>query len=251
VPVGELCAALRQARPRQLVAVAIRSIYLRTLQRLLAGRGWIGLVAFALIGIVTMQLGLLKLNGSIGRALEREATLQRENATLSVENSQRSAGDRVQLAAARIGMEPAPPGTLRFVVARPTVDASRAAVALREAGLGAPSVAGEGSSSLPSSGPAQAESPTSSSSPARSEQAITPAGGSPATSAAQAAPAGQEGPAGEGAGRAQGTQAPASAPQAANGAASTGTPAPGAPASGGGAEASPAGETSTGARPGR
>ena len=45
----------------------------RLLDRLIRGRMWIGIVAFALIGIVTLQLGLLKLNSGIGRSLEREA----------------------------------------------------------------------------------------------------------------------------------------------------------------------------------
>ena len=45
----------------------------RLLDRLIRGRMWIGIVAFALIGIVTLQLGLLKLNSGIGRALERAA----------------------------------------------------------------------------------------------------------------------------------------------------------------------------------
>ena len=74
--------------------------------RALGGRTWIGLVAFALIGIVTLQLGLLKLNAGIGRALQREAVLQRENAALSIENSELAASGRVTSWAARAGMEP-------------------------------------------------------------------------------------------------------------------------------------------------
>ena len=66
---------------------------------------WIGIVAFALIGIVTLQLGLLKLNSGIGRALEREGSLQRENATLSVENSELATGARVESQAAQLGMQ--------------------------------------------------------------------------------------------------------------------------------------------------
>ncbi len=63
----------------------------RLLDRLIARADWIALVAFALIGIVTLQLLLLTLNGDIGRALEREALLQRENAALSIENSELAA----------------------------------------------------------------------------------------------------------------------------------------------------------------
>ncbi len=78
--------------------------------RALGGRTWIGLVAFALIGIVTLQLGLLKLNAGIGRALEHEAVLQRENAALSIENSELATSDRVTSWAVRLGMEPVPAG---------------------------------------------------------------------------------------------------------------------------------------------
>jgi cell division protein FtsL len=102
----------------------------RLLDRLLRGRAWIGLVAFALIGIVTMQLGLLKLSGGIGRAIEREALLQRENAALSIENSELAAGDRVQSLATRLGMELVPAGALRFLTANPRTDLARGAAAL-------------------------------------------------------------------------------------------------------------------------
>ena len=102
----------------------------RLLDRLLRGRTWIALVAFALIGIVTMQLGLLKLNGGIGRALEREAVLQRENAALSIENSELAAGDRVQSLATRLGMEFVPAGALRFLTANPRIDLARGVAAL-------------------------------------------------------------------------------------------------------------------------
>ena len=68
---------------------------------------------------MTLQLGLLKLNGGIGRALEHEALLQRENAALSIENSEMAAGERVELSAARIGMEYVPAG-LRCARSRPS-----------------------------------------------------------------------------------------------------------------------------------
>jgi hypothetical protein len=98
--------------------------------RLLGGRTWIALVAFALIGIVTLQLGLLKLNAGIGRALERGAVLQRENAALSIENSELAASDRVTSGAVRLGMELVPTGALRFLQARPRIDAARDVAAL-------------------------------------------------------------------------------------------------------------------------
>jgi hypothetical protein len=99
----------------------------RLLERLIRGRGWIGLVAFALIGIVTLQLALLKLNGGIGRALAREAALQRENATLSVANSELASADRVQAQARSLGMEFVSTGALRFLRASPGRDVASAA----------------------------------------------------------------------------------------------------------------------------
>ena len=55
-----------------------------------------------------MQLGLLKLNAGIGRALEHEALLQRENSALSVENSEALLGRTVETQAARMGMQLVP-----------------------------------------------------------------------------------------------------------------------------------------------
>ena len=102
----------------------------RLLDRLISGRIWIGVIAFALIGIVTMQLGLLKLNAGIGRSLAREALLQRENATLSAGNSELAAGERIETQAQHMGMELIPSGALHFLAARPSIDASRGAAAL-------------------------------------------------------------------------------------------------------------------------
>ncbi len=87
----------------------------RLLDRLIRGRGWIGLVAFALIGIVAMQLWLLKLNGGIGRAIEHEGTLERANAALSAENSSASAGDLIEQQAVASGMRIVAPGSLIFL----------------------------------------------------------------------------------------------------------------------------------------
>src|SRR5439155_6146511 len=86
----------------QLVALLERLSSHRLLDRLIRGRAWIGLVAFALIGIVALQLALLKLNGGVGRALEHEGLLQRANAALAIENSEMSSATRVQAHAAQL-----------------------------------------------------------------------------------------------------------------------------------------------------
>ncbi len=114
----------------------------------LGGRTSIALVAFALIGIVTLQLGLLKLNAGIGHAIEREALLQRENAALSIENSELAASDRVTSQAERLGMQFTVPGALRFLTAHPGSDAAitRAVLGATTHGSGPTSGQGEGTS---------------------------------------------------------------------------------------------------------
>ena len=106
----------------------------RLLDRLIRGRAWIGLLAFALIGIVAMQLWVVKLGVGIGRALEHEGLLQRENATLSIEDAQLSSGERVEQLAAARGMVVAAPGALRFEAVRGGLDARLAAAALARSG---------------------------------------------------------------------------------------------------------------------
>ncbi|MFI4991179.1 MAG: hypothetical protein ACHQHO_09755 [Solirubrobacterales bacterium] len=159
----------------------------RLLDRLIRGRVWIGLVAFALIGIVTLQLGLLKLNGGIGRAIEHEALLQRENAALSIENSELAAGTRVEQGAAKLGMAFVPAGTLRFLSAGGRGDAAKAAAALAGAARAAAQAreAHAAEAAPSSSGEASAGE-------ASSEAARTSEGTGEASSAAGAASGGSE-----------------------------------------------------------
>jgi len=177
----------------------------RLLDRLIRGRVWIGVIAFALIGIVTMQLVLLKLNAGIGRSLVRETLLQRENATLSAENSEVAAGEQVEAQAEHAGMELIPEGALRFLTAHPASDISKAAAALSapiaatsttggEATASDTSTTGESSASSTAS-TAEAAASTTSTGEAGTQtaagteaattpvQAATPAVSSPATTA--------------------------------------------------------------------
>jgi cell division protein FtsL len=203
----------------------------RLLDRLIRGRTSIALVAFALIGIVTLQLGLLKLNSSIGHTLERESLLQRENAALSIENSELAAGERVESRAVALGMQLVPIGSLRFLTARPGADATHGAAALKTpvastAGEApertAPASGTEAGAAPAASGTEQAASTTAPAAPTTGESAGTQ-GGEPSHASGEAASA----PA----------AAPASQPQAA-----TSTP-PGPGSGGGAAEATPAGGT--------
>ena len=104
----------------------------RWLDRLVRGQGWIVLIGIALIGIVAMQVHLLKLNAGIGRAVEHSSTLERQNADLRADVSRLSAPERIQQVAGRLGLVMPAAGDVRYVKARKgSVDARRAAKVMR------------------------------------------------------------------------------------------------------------------------
>jgi cell division protein FtsL len=181
-----------------LIAALERVSRHRLLDRLARGRTSIALVAFALIGIVTLQLGLLKLNSSIGRTLARESVLQRENATLGIENSELASGDRIDSRATQLGMTLVPVGAVRFLSVRPRTDAARAAAALqapplpasgaeRKEGAASGSAAG---SSTPSS--TTSEAPASSGEQTSTQTTQAPPSAESSSSSTQATPSSSE-----------------------------------------------------------
>jgi len=227
---------------RGVVLGLIAAVERLTRRRWLGGRTWIAVIAFALIGIVTMQLGLLKLNAGIGRALEHEALLQRQNATLSVEDSELAASARVSSLAVRLGMEPVPIGALKSLKVRPRIDARLGADALSAAITGAgesgaqAASASSGSGELSSTGSAG---PTASTESSSASSATTPAPAEPSTSESPAAPSAGQSPT-------QTSAEPARTSGESTGATAT-APAQAAPAAGGGSgEGTPAGGTQAG-----
>ncbi|HEY5286807.1 MAG TPA: hypothetical protein VIJ50_06860 [Solirubrobacteraceae bacterium] len=224
--------------------------------RLIRGRLWIGLLAFALIGIVAMQLLVLKLNTSVGRTLGHVASLQRENAQLNIEDSMYSSESRVAPLASAAGMTLAPAGTVHFVMAS-TADFSRAAGALStvaqvSAGTASPassstgggesSIASAGSEASTTGGGAQATSPgETSATPSSAGESATGSSESQPTSSSTASTssANASGPA-------------ENSPSTTGPRAAYGTPTAEAPASsqslGGAAASTPAGGTQAGTR---
>jgi hypothetical protein len=99
------------------------------LDRLIRGRLWIAIVGFALIGIVAMQLVVLRLNTEVGKGLERKANLQREISTLQVTGSALTAAARIQAEAGRRGMQLGASGVAAFLTAQGS-DAGNAAALL-------------------------------------------------------------------------------------------------------------------------
>jgi hypothetical protein len=229
-------AGSRHARTPGLVAALLRLLDLRTVDRLVRGRFAIGLVAFALIGIVTLQLGLLKLNAGIGRTLDREAVLQRENSVLGIENSELAAGGRIQSRAAELGMAAVPTGDLRFLHAQ-RGDAGRAVAALGSSARALAARARETEIAI-----ANADTQAAS---AESGTASAGAGATTSTAGTGAATSTSGGGAGQGEGSvatsASGGSTAAAASEAPAGAAATGARATGASTTGG-----PAGEGAAG-----
>ncbi|MCA1689534.1 MAG: hypothetical protein LC720_03555 [Actinobacteria bacterium] len=116
------------------------------LDRLIRGRTWIGIVGFALIGIVGMQVALLKLNAGIGRSVERATELTRENSLLTMQVSTLQAADLRLAGTAGRGMVYASPGAVRYLRAGRT-DAVRAAASILPPGTTVVGPAGSGSTS--------------------------------------------------------------------------------------------------------
>jgi hypothetical protein len=225
----------------------------RALDRLIRGRIWIALIAFALIGIVTLQLLILQLNASIGRSLVREGQLQRANAALSIQDSELASGERVESEAARLGMELVPESSLRFLGSNPHADVARAAAALGTPVHSSSSASGEAgtattadgtlaSSSSSGATAASGEQPAATTTPQTGEaqtgsagEAASTATATPSTSTGSASTPGTESTAGAGAGTDVGASAGAA------------TPTEQAPAGGSGALSAAGGTQSSGA----
>jgi cell division protein FtsB len=116
----------------------------RTMDNLVRSRAWVVIVAFGLIGIVAMQVSMLKLNNGIGRAVETAATLERSNVTLREEVSRLSSGDRIQALAGERGFVMPEPGDVAYLSA----DSSSAVRAARRMSAPDPQNAGPAGSAV-------------------------------------------------------------------------------------------------------
>jgi len=104
----------------------------RVVDRLLRGRAWICLIGVALMGIVAMQVSLLKLNSGISRAVETTATLERQNSGMEASIARLASGERIRAVADKRGMVTPAAGAVHYVRVRPGPgDASRAVRRMR------------------------------------------------------------------------------------------------------------------------
>jgi hypothetical protein len=95
-----------------------RIVDARFLDRLLRGRAWIALLALGLMGIVFIQVSMLRLNAGISRAITSAETLHRQNATLRADLSKLDSSERIADAAKSFGMIQPAAGRVTYLDAR-------------------------------------------------------------------------------------------------------------------------------------
>jgi cell division protein FtsL len=96
------------------------------LDALLTGRVWIALVGVLLAGIVFFNVDLLRMNRDITEMADRSDTLQRQNAQIREEVAHLASSERIQEAAAKLGLMLPQPGDVRYLRTNPRVDARNA-----------------------------------------------------------------------------------------------------------------------------
>jgi cell division protein FtsL len=80
-----------------------------------------------LAGVVFFNVSLLELNEGIARTNERATALKQDNARLRLRAARLGSTERIQQAAAKLGLVLPAPGKVRYLRADPRVDAHRAA----------------------------------------------------------------------------------------------------------------------------
>ena len=96
------------------------------LDRIIRGRYWIPLLGVLLVGIVAMQVEVLKLNAGIGRALEQSTSLQIRNEQLRASVARAADDQRIESIAAHMGMVMPRPAAIRFLERHPLADLGKA-----------------------------------------------------------------------------------------------------------------------------
>ena len=103
----------------------------RVIDRLLRGRVWICFIGVALMGIVAMQVSMLKLNSGISRAVETTATLERQNSDMEARIARLASGERIRAAADTGSMVTPAAGEVHYLRVRGGIDGRLAARRMR------------------------------------------------------------------------------------------------------------------------
>jgi hypothetical protein len=96
------------------------------LDRIVRGRAWIPLLGVLLVGIVAMQVEILKLGTGMGRWIDRSSTLQTRNQALQASVAGLMDDQRIERLAAKLGMVMPDPTAVSFLSAQPAGDTARA-----------------------------------------------------------------------------------------------------------------------------
>ena len=96
------------------------------LDTLLSGRVWIGLVGVLLAGIVFFNVDLMRMNREITAMADKSAQLKRENARTRLDVARLASSERIQQAAAELGLVLPAPDAVRYLESNPGVDARNA-----------------------------------------------------------------------------------------------------------------------------
>ncbi len=97
------------------------------LDRLVRGQGWIALLGVLLIGLVGLNVSLLKINAGNGREAEVARDLRIQNAKLRGTVSRLASTERLQAAAEQMGLVMPAPQMVNYLTAHPRGDGRRAA----------------------------------------------------------------------------------------------------------------------------
>jgi hypothetical protein len=83
--------------------------------RLTRGRLWIGALAVLLVGIVGLNVMALSLNASSSKTAQQSDALKRHNSELRAQLARELSSEKVQRAAAQLGLIVPEPGTIRYL----------------------------------------------------------------------------------------------------------------------------------------
>jgi cell division protein FtsL len=98
----------------------------RVLDALLTGRIWIGLIGVLLAGIVFFNVDLLQMNREITQMADKATQIKRENDRLRHDYARLASSERIQEAAAALGLVYPAAGQVRYLDSKPKLDAHNA-----------------------------------------------------------------------------------------------------------------------------
>jgi cell division protein FtsL len=165
------------------------------IDRLLSGRAWIPVIGLLLVGIVAMQVEVLKLGTHAGKLLQRSTALQTENESLQASVASLGDDQRIERLAAGMGMVMPAPTTITFLRTAPGRDPGRAVANLHApdpatfaTDLAAQAAAAAAASTQASAGPSTPAPSSTSTAPGTTSTPTTAAVAPPTTSTAATSP---------------------------------------------------------------